>query len=326
MKLTIGIPTYNRVKNLKMNLEQLVEIIRNLDFTENIDIYVSDNCSTDDTQQVVKNFIDSNRDIKIVFTRNNQNLGVVKNICNILYSSEAEYLMLLGDDDYISEEYLKNVLNEINQNISCIIPSYMNILPNGKPTGRGRDIDKKSKRYIKGFTNCKSNSWRGHQLSGLVIKRKIIAEQMKIKNVSNLYMQIYWIAFSCLNGNTVHMTEYPIKVTTPPKGGKAWSYGNIGLIPDVFENYKLLDNISIFQRHRLEMKFLREQYWRYAMYIKKGPGKFFKCIAGIVNSKETSIPTKVIFPLTFFFILVGQALKLLFAGKLFRTLKTKVEI
>ena len=103
MKLTIGIPTYNRVKNLKMNLEQLVEIIRNLDFTENIDIYVSDNCSTDDTQQVVKNFIDSNRDIKIVFTRNNQNLGVVKNMCNILYSSEAEYLMLLGDDDYISE-------------------------------------------------------------------------------------------------------------------------------------------------------------------------------------------------------------------------------
>ena len=52
MKLSICIPTYNRSKHLKNCLNS---IILNLNYRkEDVQICVSDNCSTDETESVVR--------------------------------------------------------------------------------------------------------------------------------------------------------------------------------------------------------------------------------------------------------------------------------
>ena len=69
--VTIAIPTYNRADNyLKQALSSaLVQTYRN------IEIIVSDNCSTDNTESVVKNFKDS----RIRYFKQKKNIGPYKN-------------------------------------------------------------------------------------------------------------------------------------------------------------------------------------------------------------------------------------------------------
>lgn len=323
MKLSICIPTYNRKSDLVKNLEMLCKYIDELSLSNDVDIVVSDNCSTDGTEVVMEQF--GHKDL-VKYYRNTENIGAISNIINILSKSEAEFVMLLGDDDFISIEFLERTYKAINDNVDCIVPSYRNILPNGELTKKGRDLGKKSRIIKKGKKNCIINSWRGHQMSGLVVRREPLKLECKRVNLYNWYPQVFWVAYSCLNGNTLHLTEYPVLVTRPPQSSKSWGYGDDGLIGDIFDNFRLLENVSNFDRFRMEMVTLYNQYWRYAMYIKKGIGKFFKCVGLIIKSKNTSKLTKILFPILLLFILGCQAIVLLFSGKLFRTLSTKVDI
>ena len=119
---------------------------------------------------------------------------------------------------------------------------------------------------------------------------RLYDKQSYIKDIYNregfLDPQIYPIAYCCLHGVTYHITEYPILVTRPPQKNKVWGYGSGGLIGDVFDNFVKLD-ITMWQKVKMEMKFLVEQYWRYAMYIKRGVGKFLGCIGSILKSPNT---------------------------------------
>jgi len=326
VKLGICVPTYNKVKYLKKNIDMLCSIIKELGLEKNLLIYVSDNCSNDETEKYMQHVIQNSIEVDIKYHRNEKNIGAIGNFIYAIEHTEAEYIMLLGDDDFISKEYLKKVYESVNNDIACIVPSYINIDTNGKFNGRQRDVGCPSRIYEKGFLNCLENSWRGHQMSGLVFDRKLICTEMKRIKSRNPYLTIYWVGYMCMKGKTFHLTDYPVMVTRPPQKDKDWGYGEAGLIPEVFSNYKLMDELSAFQRFRLEMNFLIKQYWRYAMYIKKGPRQFLKCIAQIVSSENTSVLTKIIFPLTCIFILVGQTFHLLFQGKLLTTLRTKVDI
>lgn len=321
--LTITIPTYNRALFLEKNLQQLEQMVLELNATEKVGILVMDNGSTDGTNKIFSD--DSKWRVSIRYCRNEENIGPIKNIANLFGMVDTKYMMLLGDDDFITKEYLQRVLKCLEEDIGCIIPSYVNVDLDGNEIGRGRDLDVPSSEYEAGFSNCLENAWRGHQLSGLVYRVSGIMEQIEKKNIYNYYLQIYGVAYCCLQGKTYHITEYPVRVTRPPQKDKAWGYGDDGLVGDVFANFVKLD-ISNFKKMRLEMKFLTEQYWRYAMYLKKGIRKFFGCIVNIVKSQNTVWPTKIIFSCSFMFILGWKAISLLFGGKLWKTLATKVDI
>lgn len=97
VKLTIYIPTYNRAELLKMQLESLAEALLRVDATR-CEVIVSDNCSTDHTESVVKSF-GSRIDLK--YSRNETNLGPVKNFLKMPFLASGEFLWLLGDDDLV---------------------------------------------------------------------------------------------------------------------------------------------------------------------------------------------------------------------------------
>lgn len=326
MILSLCIPTYNRENDVIKNVNGLISIIEDNEVEEFVNIYIFDNCSTDNTQQRLLALIEEYKGkVSVNYVKNPINIGMTENIKKPIYSADGKYVMLLGDDDYISKEYLKEVMSYINKGFSCIVPSYQNITPSGQIMSRGRDIGKKRKEYKKGFKNCLHNMWRGHQMSGLVVKREDVEVEMTKKGVNNPYPQVFMIGISCIQGNTAHITEYPVLVTRPPQSKKTFSYGNDGYISEFFDNFRLLGATSKIQRFLLEINFLYNQYWRYAMYIKKGPKAFWKCIVSIEKSKNTSIGTKICFPIMMPFMLVIKTFALLFSGKLFSVLKTKVD-
>ena len=104
--LTIAIPTWNRAKYLKENLEAL---LHEMAITEElITIVVSDNASSDDTESMVAELVSNGAPIK--YWRNELNVGFDKNVNFAVQRSEGDFVLLLGDDDRLEEGALSEVL------------------------------------------------------------------------------------------------------------------------------------------------------------------------------------------------------------------------
>jgi glycosyltransferase involved in cell wall biosynthesis len=113
--LTLAIPTYNRCAILEKALGIIKPQLEAL--KDQIEFIVSDNCSPDNTQDVVKRHIDIGMPIQYI--RNETNIGIMRNIIQCYKMAAAEYVWVLGDDDYITENALFFIItilrNDSNQ-------------------------------------------------------------------------------------------------------------------------------------------------------------------------------------------------------------------
>lgn len=99
--LTIGIPTYNRCEAVVSNVTHL----QNSDLPENVKILVIDNASPDKSYESLLKI--SNPAITRVL-KNNENVGVAKNIFRLFEECNSEYLLITSDEDYIITENIED--------------------------------------------------------------------------------------------------------------------------------------------------------------------------------------------------------------------------
>jgi abequosyltransferase len=93
--LTLAIPTYNRAQDLVRLLEALSQELQGLE--EKVSLVVSNNASTDDTQQVIDSFVAGKLQIKVLHQATN--LGMDGNFCACVEQVDGAYFWLFGDDD-----------------------------------------------------------------------------------------------------------------------------------------------------------------------------------------------------------------------------------
>jgi glycosyltransferase involved in cell wall biosynthesis len=74
-----------------------------------VEVVVSDNASTDDTQDVVAE-LQANTPVRIKYHRNTTNQGAIRNILNTLLLSTGRYWMLYGDDDLMVDGALPRIV------------------------------------------------------------------------------------------------------------------------------------------------------------------------------------------------------------------------
>ena len=130
--LCIAIPTYNRAEKLDENLKKIIPIVSRY----NMYIVISDNCSQDETFDVVKKF--QTRYEYILYYRNEENVGFTLNYANVLKLSKklhVRYIWTLGDDDCLIKEGV-DVLYPILQKHYDL--QFVNV--NGKTGSRMPDI------------------------------------------------------------------------------------------------------------------------------------------------------------------------------------------
>ncbi len=96
--LTIYCPIYNHSEFIKENLSEMAFQVRDSSCFDDIEIVISDNCSTDDTEKKVKDFLVNNKDLQIVYSRNDKNLGAFQNVLDCGIKSSGKYLLMIGDD------------------------------------------------------------------------------------------------------------------------------------------------------------------------------------------------------------------------------------
>lgn len=326
MLLTILIPTRNRARHLRRNCELLAEHIRAQRLGRVVGVLVSNNASTDDTAAVLDAFAaESSFAVRVV--HQSHNVGFAENCLFLLREAQTSYVMFLGDDDYISARYLADVCERLTQDpVDCILPSIRAIGLDGRPTGFGRDLARPIQKYPAGFRNCLHQAWRGHQFSGVVFRREGLAQACLERDVRNLYVFVFLVAYACLRGPSLHLTAEPVDVTSAPQSAKEWTYGHDGLLSDVFDNFYRLHELTARQRFLLEQRFLDRQYWRYAMYLKLGPRAFFRCLLAVSQDRKATLGTRAgIFVMAPVYM-AKNALSLLLTGQLVRTLFRGVEI
>lgn len=104
-KLSICIPTYNRAECLANCLNSIFLNLNNADTS--VQVCVSDNGSTDDTERVVR---DAQKKIKIKYHKNNENIGIPRNFLNVVDMADGDFVWLLGDDDLLISSAIVDLL------------------------------------------------------------------------------------------------------------------------------------------------------------------------------------------------------------------------
>jgi glycosyltransferase involved in cell wall biosynthesis len=109
--VSVLIGTYNH----KNYIFECLNSIKNQTY-KNLEIIISDDCSKDETQKVIKNFIKQNRNLNIKFFMQKKNLNISKNFNFLFKKSKGKYIIFFGGDDVMVKEKIELQLKTLIQN------------------------------------------------------------------------------------------------------------------------------------------------------------------------------------------------------------------
>jgi glycosyltransferase involved in cell wall biosynthesis len=107
--LSICIPTFNRADYLRDAIKYILPAVDKMN--EIVELIISDNCSTDDTSDILKELPVSPW---IHCVRNETNVGALKNGLKCLNLAKGEYVWFVGDDDIIRPEGLNHLVQVVS--------------------------------------------------------------------------------------------------------------------------------------------------------------------------------------------------------------------
>jgi glycosyltransferase involved in cell wall biosynthesis len=107
--VSIIIPTYNGAKFIAKAIESA--LAQNY---PNLEIIISNNCSTDGTEDLVKKYLD---DPRIRYSKNATNIGMIPNFRKATYElARGEYLTYVSSDDYLVDpDFISDCMTLINK-------------------------------------------------------------------------------------------------------------------------------------------------------------------------------------------------------------------
>lgn len=97
--VSIGMPVYNTEKHIRQSLDSLLA----QDY-EDFELIISDNASTDGTQQICLEYAE--RDKRIQYHRNERNMGIAWNLNRVFELSSGEYFKWAGSHDYVAPTFI----------------------------------------------------------------------------------------------------------------------------------------------------------------------------------------------------------------------------
>jgi glycosyltransferase involved in cell wall biosynthesis len=113
-RVSIGMPVFNGEKYLTEALDSiLVQTYRDFE------LIISDNASTDHTQQICREYATKNS--RIHYYRNEKNLGAPKNYNRVFELSSGEYFKWAAHDDVLAPEYLQKCIAVLDKDPSIVL-------------------------------------------------------------------------------------------------------------------------------------------------------------------------------------------------------------
>jgi glycosyltransferase involved in cell wall biosynthesis len=121
--ISIALATYNGSKFLREQLDSIV-----IQTMQNFEVVACDDCSTDETRQILEEYASKDSRFKVFFNKNN--LGFKKNFEHILSLCKGEFIAFCDQDDIWESNHLEILYNNIGNN-DCIGANSVIINENG---------------------------------------------------------------------------------------------------------------------------------------------------------------------------------------------------
>jgi len=197
-KVTIGIPTYNRKDYLRMAIDSCL-----CQTYANIEIIVSDNCSTDGTDIMVAQI----KDQRIKYFRHSKPVPPLENWNKCIELATGEFFSYLTDDDLIAPDYVTSLMDAAAAHpeaavIRCRVDS---IDSDGKLLGKIRDRLPEYasiKEYV--LADIHENKWQ--TMGAAICETRLLRQSGGFENVGlpgGIYTDNYLWLKVALNGSRI---------------------------------------------------------------------------------------------------------------------------
>lgn len=113
-RLSIGLPVFNGENYLEEALDSLL----GQTFSD-FELIISDNASTDRTQDICQAYVA--RDHRIQYHRNRENIGAIQNWYRTFDLSSGEYFTGVADDDVYAPEYMQRCIEVLDQDPTVVV-------------------------------------------------------------------------------------------------------------------------------------------------------------------------------------------------------------
>lgn len=112
--VSIGFPVYNGGKYMKVAIDSLLS-----QSYGNFELIISDNASTDNTEEICREY--EKKDNRVVYIRNEKNLGATKNFNNLVHLSKGKYFKWAQHDDKHDLGYIEKCVEILEYDESIIL-------------------------------------------------------------------------------------------------------------------------------------------------------------------------------------------------------------
>ncbi|HWZ47129.1 MAG TPA: glycosyltransferase, partial [Herbaspirillum sp.] len=112
-QLTVVVTTYNYARFLAVCLDSIL----GQDFTE-FEVVVLDNCSTDNTQQIMQSYV---HDPRVSYVRHALNMSAMYNWNLALRSGSGRYFALISADDFVLPGHFSKLIRLLKDQPHCVM-------------------------------------------------------------------------------------------------------------------------------------------------------------------------------------------------------------
>lgn len=294
--IDILIPSYNRCFDITKNIDLLSERIKEERLQGKFRVLVSDNNSSDGTLNALKAKIDSTP-FELLLGSQYENVGLEKNAIALLERATADFIMYIGDDDFLPKGYLRYVVDQVEKDpeIAAVIPGITALHSDGTMTP-ARDAEFELRKYQKGFSTVLKVSLFGHQLSGILLRREGLNDNYtRQPELRNIYPFVYFLGFNNLRGTTYYAPKFKVLVSV--SNSKDWGYDAAGLLTEFLRNYRILFPCSPLKRSLCSLALMHQQSWR--LQIGKDVKRAFSAFFLLMTANDIDPLTKIAIPFVY---------------------------
>jgi glycosyltransferase involved in cell wall biosynthesis len=136
IRLSLGVPTYQRASLLKNMLARLIAEVRRHPRRQEMEICLSDNGSTDETPMVIADQVGQASDVNIRHVRQSTNLGFAGNFAAVAQLATGQGFVVLADDDTLEPDAIDHLVRAVDRLSSELPLIIWNTLPGGDAVDR----------------------------------------------------------------------------------------------------------------------------------------------------------------------------------------------
>lgn len=127
---SIILPIYNGEEYLQDTLDSISR-----QTSQDFEVIIVDDGSQDNSKEIVNKFV-SESEFKVSFTVNEKNLGVCESLRYAFHMARGEFLLQIGHDDILDDNYIREMKNIIESNNASVVFGKVNYIDH-----KGHDFD-----------------------------------------------------------------------------------------------------------------------------------------------------------------------------------------